>query len=1405
MSKFLLVPIHLDALCTKDGTNVAQAMVEFNRLPYVSGRRDVNPDTVNLSESIVSQPFQNKNLYLKAGIHLHWALPDALTKESKNGNFPAVPNRWLIIRDNHREKEHWIVESDYLHPPSDGFQEDSVTYPYPDETNQGSPRFRYLGRKQILAEWNNNQSGNNSDAQYLERLTAVGYGEPTFAAFYPNCRSVFGFHDPEYADYHTLPEDLQYYVIGWYSDSKQNYLSEFLKDFQTSFQNDFPGEELTPEIFIDAIEEEFKWKFDNIDNFDEFPEIICYSRLKFSPSQSNSGQSPLESPLEKANIKLAVANTGTEALSAYLAETIDKSKKAIIEEQLEALQFAENLESKKLDTGPRFQEIRHEAGFNAVAGGFLWKIRLETLETQQSSSENKASQTKLDLPEHITSQLNTLNQKQQEYDSALADINSKRRQLFSDWYKYMVCTYPPEDSWDDYPDIDEVKYYIQKRGLEPLQAESNETGTLNLCQDDAGNLSNASGSGSDSSLSSELAGEINSLISAIEAYNQELKDEYDNLNEELKDKSPYPPTYRLEIVGSSRYWEAKEPVVLMVGEDVKASQRHGQDGRFSEDGLLKCEIIVGPTIQDLIQEEFQTILNKINGTKPENDEESIGFSIWKNQPWNPILLEWLVELFTVADGSNKTSANRKYRNDFLTKNYSLKVDDVDLSPKSGQSVVNDTAADRIKTDQDSNIYSGFSILTPYANSLLQKRIKEYLDKHDYEGRETTITNPIYQKISDYEQHLQNENPRDQEVESYLRQYVSQKYPKYQEVVEIDGNQYLGQLANITTLKQWYEDNNLDIIPNPVFTAEKAQALLQKLNCLSQSLGGFNEALLMHKQTLQLPIEDPIGFADYQSFTREIEEAVAGEIKSAPQPLDDFNPIRSGEMRIIDLQLVDTFGQVRNLDWKVNSEEYVIKPESMKANKNNRILLTPRFVQPCRINFRWLSANDQDNLETNDAPNTTPICGWILPNNLNGSLMIYDNQGQALGAININGEWDNAPGNTQLDTRMIGGHEIPNISNIHLHKMVKTMITLGINFVRNFNRCLNNALNNIDPENFAQNQSLALLMGRPIAVVRTSVNLELQGLAAINQDWHIFRQEMQQMCSIEERDTDDLKDVKVPIRIGEYQQLNDGIIGYWKEQENAASETGYEYENNIFYAQQSDLNESENIETQFIDRETNPEVEEGPINIIQSINSSPQTLTMLVDPRGVFHATSGILPSKVINIPPEHYNEALANIKVTFLTAPILTEQTKQGSINLPLPTEPDYDWVWLEKKGRENWSEILTIPVIEKTAFIESYNSNKESEENPEPEEVWQKLLDQEWLRGLLFTENQAIIVSKDKRKTLTGDLENLDDLVNNIFDLSEIIINSVSSQATFSGSQEIREGWLVLSNTPNYSHSDSD
>ena len=157
------------------------------------------------------------------------------------------------------ETEHWIVESDYLHPPSAGFQEDSVTYPYIDSDDQNLPAFRYLGRTLTLADWKHQQQVADADAKRLE--TAIGYGEPTFAAFYPNSRSVFGFHDPDYADETALPEGLKYDVIGWYDNAEQNYLSEFLQDFKTSFKTDFPDEALTLDTLMNSLQEELMWNF----------------------------------------------------------------------------------------------------------------------------------------------------------------------------------------------------------------------------------------------------------------------------------------------------------------------------------------------------------------------------------------------------------------------------------------------------------------------------------------------------------------------------------------------------------------------------------------------------------------------------------------------------------------------------------------------------------------------------------------------------------------------------------------------------------------------------------------------------------------------------------------------------------------------------------------------------------------------------------------------------------------------------------------------------------------------------------------------------------------------------------------------------------------------------------------
>ncbi|NEQ38267.1 MAG: hypothetical protein F6K40_19175 [Okeania sp. SIO3I5] len=1201
-----MVPVHLDALHLEIDRLVVEAMADFSRLPYFDfdGQRDVNPNIANISEEIVSQPFQNQNLYLKAGIHLHWALPDALTKGIQVNDhnetqtvFPPVPNRWLVTRsnkDNEIEKQ-WVVESDYLYPEGQGSQTGSIAYPIQVQEGKHQP-FRYLGRKVSLADWREN----DPNAEYLPSLTAVGYGEPTFSAFYPNCHSVFGFYDDDYAD--QIPDGLKYDVIGWYTQPQQDRLNAFLEILRRSI----PQDQGTSPTNQELIEEEFKWKV-NLETGQNFPaslEFICYARLTFASQNTVNSD-------RQASVEVSVGNTGTEALSAYLGQKIDGNNKSIIEDQLEALHLSPGLEHRQLDITPKFKEARHEKGFNAIAAGTMWTIRLESEGSTTANAEDAHNQAQITLRDEMAHLLNELNLRQQEYDFAWHEIESMRRQLFADWYKYMLSTYPPEGSRDEYPDIDEVKHYIKIKGIPPLKAKLTTTGNLMLSENDSGQITTASaGASSSASIAAQLAGAINQLLAEITKLN----------NQETVKKTQ--ATYTLKQISSPRYWQPKEPALLMTGEGVKPTIRHGQDGRLRDDGLLECEILKDVTIP-IAKQSFSGIRNKIVQLEQNKMGEHIAFSSWTQSPWHPFLLEWEVEVFPTREGCNHRSYNSNYDNEFITDNYVLRENEPDLSLQSGKGAIIKAA----------NVYSGRSILTPYAGIKLKAELEVYLEK---------------QVLPDY--------------------YKAKKIPKEQQ-----SDDYLSD--NIQAILTWYETKpeTEKEAKKPIYTAIRAYQKLLTLNSLSQSLGGFNEALLMHKQTLQLPVADPLGFADYQPFTEVVRDAIVQSNRSAPEPLNDFNPIRSGAMKILRLRLVDTFGQVKDLD-----VSNIITTEQMTTPGSSYLVsLPPRLVQPARLNFRWLSAS-QGEQEMNSHPATTPICGWILPNNLDNSLAIYDNLGKALGSINQLAEWESALGSD----RLISVDDIDDIPNLYLKRVVKHIVhppqpplerEESVSFLSNLISALDSGLENIDPENFAQHQGLALLMGRPIAVVRASLNLELQGLPSINQDWNVFWQDLRR----DSRDTDGFDQVKFPIRLGEYQQLNDGLLGYWLEKEDALSQE--------FYAPQSDLGQGTS--------KIKIHHPENAWHIDFNVEDAPKLFTMLIDPRGKVHATCGILPTKAIDIPPDQYQEALEKIEITFLSTPILTDlkdlrdSTLDKKINLPLPGEPGYEWSWLEKEQGE-WLEV---------------------------------------------------------------------------------------------------------------------
>jgi hypothetical protein len=1190
---------------------VVAAKADFTELPYNDGTRDVHSSTANLSENIIAVPFEDETLNLKAGIHLHWALPDALTRGTHSADgtdFPAAPNRWLVIRSGGPGGESpalataWVVESDYLYPDGTLAGQGSVSVPVaPDSAHGRHQPFRYQGRKVPLALW----APGDPNAEYLDHLTAVGYGEPTFAAFYPNCLSVFGFHDDDYrpssqGDFVTTAQGLQYDVIGWYSDPTQDPFARFVQD----------GDSATlPQAVLDS----FGWQV-NLSGADFPLGMLCYARLTFRHSGT-----AIENPaLADPDTTITIANTGTEALAAYLAVRIDSNEKAIIEDQLEAIQLASRLANQQLDIGAKFQELRHEKGFVAGAGGTLWRVQPVKSGAGAPANAGDAVPEQVTLPDDLAHTLNTLNTRQRAYDQSLQQILALRQQLFADWYKYMLCAYPPEDARDNYPDVDQVLRFVQAQDLDPLTAQLGGTGALSLQSDADGNVTGAADTTrTGGSLADQVAQSITALLSGLAVFNGTGAAKAAKV------------TYVLRPGAAPRYWLPREPVVLLAGPSVQASDRYGADG------TLVCDVLPDTNrVADLLPGHFDTLMSRITqigerylfsvglefageldtqqlsdrlrqefqshqqsltaqarvlgsqagrnwtimdsnsryGIRVENQAlnvygESSGITTWQQQPWNPFLLEWLVEVLPLDEGSNLDPATDTYAPDFITNAYTLEVNQPDLIPGNSDAGL----------QKRSCIYSGSSILTSQARLVIGEQLAEYLEAAGLDSG------------SDVYQHLQ-------------------------------------------TAQQ--------LLADPQF------------HCLSQALGGFNEALLMRRQTLQLPIADPLGFDDYRAFSETVATAVMGSNTSAPQPLWDFNPIRNGALRLLQLRLVDSFGQVKALDCS-----QVQTTEALKTLPDpSLVALPPRLVQPAQLDFRWLAANSDDQ-EMNDHPATTPICGWLLPNNLDNSLMVYDNQGKVQGVIKATGQETDWRG--PADQPPVARNDI---ANAHLRRLVGYLLDQSPDFLDHFLTALDSSLANIDPENFAQHADLALLIGRPIALVRAMLNLELQGLPAVHQAWNNFRQDLVRTS----RDTDGFLGVQFPIRVGEFQQRNDGLVGYWREQLDGT------YAGDIFYSPESNRAAGEPRDEQIQTHDDNP------APLMQTLNGTPIILSMLVDPRGGVQATSGILPAKVIGIPPDQYVPALQAIEIAFLTAPILTGV---DTLDLPLPVEAGYTWSWLPDGG----------------------------------------------------------------------------------------------------------------------------
>ncbi len=154
---------------------------------------------------------------------------------------------------------------------------------------------------------------------------------------------------------------MTYTVVGWYSEPGKDYLNTVMTAVASP----------TKEKKLDMLQKEFNWTIPSgaIDGLSDLPsDSLYYARIDFNAAANPSGP-------DASGVSISVGNTGTEALSAYLGQSINSTYKQVIEEQLEAMHMASGLEHRQLDIGPKFMEARHEKGFIAVSSGHLWSLR----------------------------------------------------------------------------------------------------------------------------------------------------------------------------------------------------------------------------------------------------------------------------------------------------------------------------------------------------------------------------------------------------------------------------------------------------------------------------------------------------------------------------------------------------------------------------------------------------------------------------------------------------------------------------------------------------------------------------------------------------------------------------------------------------------------------------------------------------------------------------------------------------------------------------------------------------------------------------------------------------------------------------------------------------------------------
>lgn len=467
----------------------------------------------------------------------------------------------------------------------------------------------------------------------------------------------------------------------------------------------------------------------------------------------------------------------------------------------------------------------------------------------------------------------------------------------------------------------------------------------------------------------------------------------------------------------------------------------------------------------------------------------------------------------------------------------------------------------------------------------------------------------------------------------------------------------------------------------------ALAGLDKL--AGQSLAGLTEALATRDAGPQLrPLTrggsglaiDPV-------------DALVGEGRLAGPLTGDgaaspFAPVRGGHVELVRLWIVDSFGRVQRLvDADAGGAQAAPAiARSLAQPGGGAILLPPRLVQAARLRLRWRSARHED-VDSRGDLETSPVCGFVLHNRLDRSLLVYGARDAAqvlpdtlLGAVQpvrlAHGQdvarWRTVPSrprdgvDADAAPKALTAADIP---DRRLRGFVNGLLArFGAAAGTGFEDFRNMLAEHEDGADQSQDQGLqALLTGRPLALVCATLAVELEAPPVADQNWRaILGLDPPRPWT---------RGLRFPVRLGDRRLGPEGLFGFFVD-DGDEGEAAY---------QTMQLR----TDRAYPDRlHSNPYFARADLAVPCDPEAAPASLTLLVDPQRPIRLVSGILPAASFSVPAGPVAAGLAGLEIPFLVAPLLSELAPSTGRSMPLPTNSHDEWRWVGFPDR-------TTPAVE--------------------------------------------------------------------------------------------------------------